>query len=97
MVGNCPIATSTVYPLTKKKSVAKATKKAPAPTPMSLFAPTSFASASMASTVPNSKADLNFSGADMDIEVKLVVPRIIHKPEREEGITANLRVDFKER
>ena len=64
---------------------------------MSPSASTSFASTSMASTVPDSEADLNFSGADPDIEVEHVVPCIIHEPEGEEGITTNLRVDFKER
>ena len=64
---------------------------------MSPSASTSFASTSMASTVPDSEADLNFSGADPDIEVEHVVPRIIHELEGEEGITTNLRVDFKER
>lgn len=64
---------------------------------MSPSASTSFASTSVASTVSDSEADLNFSGADPDIEVEHVVPCIIHEPKGEKGITTNLRVDFKER
>ena len=44
--GNRSAATSTVRPSAKKKFTAKATKKAPAPAPVSPSALTSFASAS---------------------------------------------------
>lgn len=74
-----------------------AAKKALAPTPVPPFALTSFASASAASTVPDLEADLNFSRANLDIEVELVVPCIIHEREGEEDITTNLRANFKER
>lgn len=52
----------------------------------------------MTSIIPNSKADLNFSGVEPNIEVEPMVPHIIHKPKREEeGMAVNPREGFKER
>ncbi|RVW91869.1 hypothetical protein CK203_030189 [Vitis vinifera] len=70
---------------------------APTPVPTSSSVSTSLASASMASTVLDLEADLDLPGVKPDTKVELVVPRIIHEPEREDDMAKNLRAGFRER
>ena len=51
----------------------------------------------MASTVLDLEADLDLPGVKPDTKVELVVPRIIHEPEREDDMAKNLRAGFRER
>lgn len=94
---NCPTTSFTVcLSAKKKKPVAQPTKKV-----LTLALSSSLALASVCSSAASieqdSATDLSFTGTKQEMEVEPMVPRIICKAKKEEEMTTDVRVGFKER